>query len=136
MSEYAMTLPSQPAGLRIGSKLIPSSTHVVIINHGLKTGGLTVPRAHCYLDARGLPDGAQNFLARDINWMKAAVDLRPYLAIFEDGYGALPTRRDASRLREPFIVCTLCAYGRNRSVMLKQLLGEELRRRGYSVEVR
>ncbi len=134
--ETQYSLPRTQYGFPVKALAGPILPRIILINHGLKTGGLTVPKASCYLDARGLPDGARNPMARDYNWVRAQVDLRPYVDIFEAGYGMLSSRREISRMAEPFVVCCLCAYGRNRSVMLKQLMAERLEQLGYQVEVR
>lgn len=127
--------PSRPVRVSLTSAVPILGPTIVLMSHGLKARGLTVPQAHCYLDARALPDANNNPLARDPAWMRAAVDLRPYMQILLDGYSMLPARRDAARRMEPFRVCCLCAFGRHRSVALKQLLAAELTARGFVVEV-
>lgn len=123
---------------------------IIIRSHGLKRAVIkaregqpedlyVLPRAHLYLDARAIPDGVG--LEEVRRWIHGTMAGQTFwtsvrLAIDASILSIPKRRKTKEEAGRPWIICTLCAYGVNRSVALKALVAEELEAiGGYEVEV-
>lgn len=126
-----------------------SQPRVILMSFGLKTAGnasgksYILPKAHFYVDCRGIPDGASGHKVRE--WLADRYPdeginiLRPMFPHFQmtlDAIRLIPSRRKEREdpYKDPIVVCCLCAHGVNRSAEMKKLLSETLPI-GWVVEV-
>lgn len=100
---------------------------LVLINHGLKGGNL--PKCDFIVDCRGLPEGYIEGKT-EINWTDVA-DLAEILTM-QVIYATEPYIIEARRkerkdpYEDPFVVCCVCAWGMNRSMLGKRLIYETI----------
>lgn len=116
---------------------------VVLMSFGLKAAGnakgdsYILPKAHFYVDCRGIPDGASGHKVKE--WLMEGysnLQATPHFAMVTDAIRLIPSRRKerADPYKDPIVVCCMCAHGMNRSVEMKKLLSETLPI-GWVVEV-
>lgn len=114
--------------------------------HGIKTipkpanGLRLVPEADLYVDCRGIKEHGLGEGGGGLNPKFQAAIERSCSAPSIDAMvtlitNSLLTRKDRSQSNDPYVVCFLCSWGKDRSPATGSIVGKRLRALGYTVQI-
>lgn len=101
-----------------------------------------LPKADLYLDCRGLREydigyqgiGSEPEFQQAILVHNAAA-IASMTRLVEDSLPQIEARHGTRAEASPYVVCTFCAWGINRSVATKYLLAQYFRNKGFTVKL-